>query len=206
MSNDAVYAAGLLNRALDPATQPREIQAFLQAEWTLLRETITHRVRVIDIGCGTGRHLLALGNRLGLGLGVDYERSYVAEAGRRAPHHVHFVAGDATAVPARGVFDFAVCLTNTWGTMSDKAGVLREMRRVAPKPGTRLLSVYALASVPPRREWYSRLGHSVVRETNEYLESDGGFRSEHFDEDRLRSFVEDCLIRPLTAIAYAVTF
>ena len=98
MSNDAVYAAGLLNRALDPATQPREIQAFLQAEWTLLRETITHGVRVIDIGCGTGRHLLALGNRLGLGLGVDYERSYVAEAGRRAPQHLHFVAGDATAV------------------------------------------------------------------------------------------------------------
>jgi len=206
MSNDAVYAAGLLNRALDPATQPREIQAFLQAEWTMLRETITDEVRVIDIGCGTGRHLLALQNRLEFGFGVDYERRYVAEARRRAPRHLHFVAGDATAVPARGVFEFAVCLTNTWGTMSDKVGVLREMRRVAPKPGTRLLSVYALASVPPRREWYSRLGHTVVRETSEYLESDGGFRSEHFDEDRLRSLVGDCLIRPLTAIAYAVTF
>src|SRR5579859_1711891 len=175
MSNDAVYAAGLLNRALDPATQPPEIQAFLQAEWALLDEMITDEVRVIDIGCGTGRHLLALQNRLGLGLGVDYERSYVAEAGRRAPPHVHFVTGDATAVPAGGVFDFAVCLTNTWGTMSDKAGVLREMRRVAPKPGTRLLSVYAPASVAPRREWYRRLGHTVVRETREYLRATGAF-------------------------------
>jgi len=206
MSNDAVYAAGLLNRALDPATQPPEVQAFLQAEWALLREMITDEMRVIDIGCGTGRHLLALQNRLGLGLGVDYERSYVTEAAQHAPQHVHFVASDAAAVPARGVFDFAVCLTNTWGTMSDKAGVLREMRRVAPQPGTRLLSVYAPASVPPRREWYRRLGHMVVRETSDYLESDGGFRSEHFDEDRLRRLVGDCLIRPLTAIAYAVTF
>jgi len=206
MSNDAVYAAGLLNRALDPATQPPEIQGFLEAEWAVLREMITDEVRVIDIGCGTGRHLLALQNRLALGLGVDYERSSVAEARRRAPQHLHFVAGDASAVPARGVFDFAVCLTNTWGTMSDKAGVLREMRRVAPQPGTRLLSVYTLASVPPRREWYSRLGHPVVRETREYLESDGGFRSEHFEENRLRRLVGDCLIRPLTGIAYAVTF
>ena len=32
MSNDDVYAAGLLNRALDPATQPLTIQAFLRAE------------------------------------------------------------------------------------------------------------------------------------------------------------------------------
>jgi hypothetical protein len=32
MSNEQVYAAGLLNRALDPATQPPEIHAFLQAE------------------------------------------------------------------------------------------------------------------------------------------------------------------------------
>jgi SAM-dependent methyltransferase len=206
MSNDAVYAAGLLNRALDPATQPPAIQAFLQAEWALLREMITDEARVIDIGCGTGRHLLALQNRLELGFGVDYERTYVAEARRHAPRHLHFVAGDATAVPARGVFEFAVCLTNTWGTMSDKGGVLREMRRVAPKPGTRFLSVYAPASVPPRREWYSRLGHTVVRETGEYLESDGGFRSEHFDENRVRRLVGECLIRPLTAIAYAVTF
>ena len=36
MSNDEVYAAGLLNRALDPATQPPEIQAFLRAELDLL--------------------------------------------------------------------------------------------------------------------------------------------------------------------------
>ena len=29
MANDEVYAGGLLNRALDPATQPLETQAFL---------------------------------------------------------------------------------------------------------------------------------------------------------------------------------
>src|SRR5690348_8379226 len=192
MSNDAVYAAGLLNRALDPTSQPAEIKEFLDAEYALLRKLITGGMQVIDIGSGTGRHLLGLQDRLAVGFGLDYERSYIAEARRRAPAHVHFVTADATAIPAPAMFDAAVCLTNSWGTMSDKLGVLREMRRVAPKRGTRLLSVYSAASISPRREWYRRLGHAVVAETDEYLESEGGFRSEHFTHARLRELVGEC--------------
>lgn len=207
MSNDDVYAAGLLNRALDPATQPPEIQAFLRAELDLLHDVIMQGMQVIDVGCGTGRHLLLLRDRLRLGLGVDYEHSYIAEADRRASApHLHFITCDASAIPVVAAFDFAMCLTNTWGTMSDKTGVLREMRRLAPKPGTRLLSVYSQASVPSRREWYRRLGHAVLEETGEYLVTEGGFRSEQFSETRLRSIVGDCAIRPLAGIAYVVTF
>jgi ubiquinone/menaquinone biosynthesis C-methylase UbiE len=162
---------------------------------------------VIDLGCGTGRHLLLLSTRLSLGVGVDYERSYLSEACRHAAgKHLHFIAGDAAAVPSAPAFDLAMCLTNTWGTMGDKMGVLAEMRRVAPERGTRLLSVYSTASVPARRDWYRRLGHVVLEETGEYLVTQGGFRSEHFSEARVRSLVGDCTIRPLTDIAYAVVF
>ncbi len=99
MTNDDVYAAGLLSRALDPATQPRQIQAFLRAELDLLHEVITNGMKVIDVGCGTGRHLLAFGDRLRLGLGVDYEHSYIVEAHRRArAPRLHFITCDATAI------------------------------------------------------------------------------------------------------------
>jgi hypothetical protein len=97
-------------------------------------------------------------------------------------------------------------MTNTWGTMRDKAGVLREMRRLAPRPQSRLLSVYGEASVPARREWYRRLGHAVLEVTEEFLLTEGGFRSEHFSEARLRRLVGDCEVRPLAEIAYVVTF
>lgn len=207
MSNEDVYAAGLLNRALDPATQPPEIQAFLQAEVDLLRSVVTEGMRVIDVGCGTGRHLLLLRDRLRLGIGVDYERSYIAEARLRAVgRNLHFVTGDATAIPLVPVFDVAVCLTNTWGTMSDKSGVLRGMRRVTPCPRARLLSVNSEASVQSRREWYRRLGHPVLEETDEHLLTEGGFRSEHFSEARVRNLVGECSVPPLADIAYVVRF
>jgi SAM-dependent methyltransferase len=207
MSNDEVYAAGLLNRALDPATQPPEIRSYLQAEIDLLNRMIVKEMGVIDLGCGTGRHLAMLGDRLRIGVGVDYEHTYVVAARRRVGSgQLHFVTGDATAVPIGASFDFATCLTNTWGTMSDKAGVLNEMRRLAPRPQTRLLSVYAEASVPARREWYRGLGHPVVEESTESLMTEGGFRSEHFSEARLRSLVGDCIVHPFAGIAYLVTF
>ncbi len=207
MSNEDVYAAGLLNRALDPATQPPAIRAFLQAEVDRLVEIVRGGMSVLDVGCGTGRHLVQLRDRLGIGVGVDYEHAYIVEAHRAAGvGRLHFVTGDATRLPIRTRFDVAICMTNTWGTMSDKKGVLDEMRRCAPNRGTRLLSVYAEASVPARREWYRRLGHTVWEESAEYLMTEGGFRSEHFTEQRLRSLVGDCTIRPCTDVAYLVRF
>jgi ubiquinone/menaquinone biosynthesis C-methylase UbiE len=147
---------------------------------------------LLDVGCGTGRHLATLSDRLRIGIGVDYEHTYIVEAHSRArAQHVHFVTGDATAIPIDARFDFATCLTNTWGTMGNKASVLSEMRRLARTPQTRLLSVYAEASVPARREWYRRLGHTVVEESADHLMTEGGFRSEHFSETRLRALVGD---------------
>jgi SAM-dependent methyltransferase len=160
MSNDDVYAAGLLNRALDPATQPPAISAFLREEADRLRQLVGHGSRVVDFGCGTGRHLATLAPQLALGVGIDNQPAYIAAAVRsNIPGRVHFVVADATQVPCPPVFDLAICVTNTWGTLPDKLAALAEMRRVAPDPGRRIISVYAATSIPARREWYARLNH-----------------------------------------------
>jgi SAM-dependent methyltransferase len=205
MTNDEVYTAGILNKALDPATQPEAIRAFLRAEESLVAELIQRDARVVDFGCGMGRHLIALLDRISLGVGIDYERAYIAEATRRYPGRpLHFLVADATAVPLKTEFDTALCLTNTWGTMSDKLAVLGEMRRLAPKPASRLITVYASTSVQPRREWYANMGYEVTDVTDECIVTQGGFTSEHFTENRLRSLVGECSLRRIGTIAYVV--
>lgn len=194
-----------MNRALDPATQPPAIREFLREESQQLEHRVGRGRRVIDFGCGTGRHLAALASRLALGVGLDSQRAYIAAAvdpSIRGP--LHFIVADATQVPCVPPFDLAICMTNTWGTMADKRAVLREMRRLTPDPGQRILSVYSPTSVAPRREWYACLGHKVIRETEEYLETAGGFRSEHFTVDRLRSLIGRCEIEAIGSIGYLV--
>lgn len=203
MTNDQVYAAGLLYKALDPATQPEAIRAFLRAEEMLVRKLVPKRGRIVDFGCGMGRHLIGLLDVIALGVGIDYEWAYIAEANRIKPGGpLHFLVADATRVPLRSRFDAALCLTNTWGTMSEKLAVLGEMRRLAPESGTRLITVYTPNSVAPRQQWYANLGHEVVETTAEHIRTGGGFVSEHFTEQRLRSLIGDCAISPIGDVAY----
>ena len=110
--------------------------------------------------------------------------------------------GDATAVPLASCFDAAVCLTNTWGTMSDKIAVLSEMRRLSPAAGSRIITVYAATSVPARREWYANMGYEVLDATGRMIVADGGFTSEHFTEHRLRELLGPCELHCIEDIAY----
>jgi SAM-dependent methyltransferase len=207
LDNEAVYAQGLLSRALDPSTQPPAIRAFLEDELAQLWSLLRPRSRVIDFGCGMGRHLIALDSHLGPSVGFDYETAYIEQARHAgaAARSVFFVA-DATAVPLLGPFDAAICLTNTWGTMSDKLAVLNEMRRLSPNAGTRFVTVYSPNSVAARRQWYANMGHCVLKATDCELIAEGGFSSEHFSERRLRSLLGRCELRPIADIAYLAQF
>ncbi len=205
MTNDEVYSTGLLNKALDPVTQPEAIRAFMRAEAELVRESLPSGGRVIDFGCGTGRHLIGLLDAISLGIGIDYEWTYIAEANRLKPGGpLYFLVADATRVPLDSQFDAAVCLTNTWGTMSDKLAVLGEMRRLAPEAGTRLISVFASTSVEHRRQWYANFGHEVIEITNEHILTSGGLISEHFTPERLRNLIGECKIKAIGDVAYLV--
>ena len=210
MNNDEVYAAGLLTEALDPTHQPDAIRAFLAEEEALVHDLLA-AVRgaslpaVVDLGCGTGRHLLGLARKVRLGVGIDYEPLYVREARRSAPDPaLHFFVADATRVPCRGIFDFAMCLTSSWGTMSDPQAVLTEMRRLAPEPGARFVTVYAPSSVPFRTEWYERLGHPVAEVGENFILTKDGFRSEHYGPEGIRDRMGSCVLHPIGEVAYLV--
>jgi SAM-dependent methyltransferase len=71
---------------------------------------LTPDTKVLDVGCGPGRHAHALGRR-GIPVhGVDISQRFVDIARQDAPAGVTFERLDARALPFEGAFDAAVSL------------------------------------------------------------------------------------------------
>jgi SAM-dependent methyltransferase len=66
--------------------------------------------RVLDVGCGPGRHAYALAERGLLVHGVDISRPFVELAREGAPPGTTFTVGDARALAVEGPFDAAISL------------------------------------------------------------------------------------------------
>lgn len=99
--------------------------------------------RVLDLGCGHGRHAIELARRGYRVTGVDLSESFLGVAradARAAGVEVDFVHGDIGAFEAREAFDAAVCLFDAFGFFDD-AHCLRILRNAhaALPPGAALL-------------------------------------------------------------------
>lgn len=92
--------------------------------------------RVIDIGCGDGRHILAAARRGCFAVGLDYDAGEVLKARQRlGATKVDLIVGDATRLPLRdGVFHAVIC-TETLEHLPDDAGAIREIARVLRHDG-----------------------------------------------------------------------
>lgn len=90
--------------------------------------------RVLELGCGLGELLQALGPSLGVG--VDFSREMVGRAARRHPA-LRFVHADAHAVPLAGRFD-VIILSDLANDLWDVQRVFEEAARLSG-PQTRIL-------------------------------------------------------------------
>jgi SAM-dependent methyltransferase len=92
---------------------------------------------VLDVGCGTGRHALALARR-GIGVvGIDISRRFVALASQAGEPNASFVRGDARALPvAPGSVDAAISLCQGgFGLLGDDDGEVIAQMAMAVRPG-----------------------------------------------------------------------
>lgn len=116
-----------------------------EAQFAVKNLQIPPRGSVLDLGCGTGRHSIALG-LLGFEvLGVDYLREYVDFARRRAGElmagRTQFIEGDCRNLKLERQYDATLCLYDVIGTYADDAENLRILKAIAGslKPGGRAL-------------------------------------------------------------------
>jgi SAM-dependent methyltransferase len=72
-----------------------------------------HSIKILDVGCGPGRHSLALAEKDYSVTGVDLSRRFlqIAKSGiKSGVNSCQFVRADARSLPFKAVFDWAICL------------------------------------------------------------------------------------------------
>lgn len=86
---------------------------------------------VLDVGCGTGRHVRFLKSEGRKVVGIDKSKKMIFSA--KEISNDTFIVADAHHIPFKDkVFDFVVCLGNTIGSLCP-ALAIKEMMRVARK-------------------------------------------------------------------------
>lgn len=94
--------------------------------------------RLLDVGCGPGRHAHALARRGIEVLGVDIAQRFVDLATDHAPDGATFLRADARALPFDGEFDAAISLCQGgFGLVGDDDGAVLAGIARALKPGGR---------------------------------------------------------------------
>ena len=124
---------------------------YYEQDYRYMRFLVPEGLRVLDLGCGTGRLLAEL--KPSYGVGVDISRK-MTEVARRDYAQLEFRVGDVEAPEfidtLQGPFD-VIILSDTVGALDDCQATLERLRRLCT-PDTRIIAAY-----------YSRLWYPILR-------------------------------------------
>ena len=99
--------------------------------------------RVLDLGCGNGRHLGEIANQLAFGVGIDFSLQFIRYASGQLKDrsNLRFLLADARALPvADGSFDCAYSFATLYH-VDEIEPVYAELGRVLAPGGVALLEV-----------------------------------------------------------------
>jgi SAM-dependent methyltransferase len=133
--------------------------------------------RILDVGCGAGRHTIELASRGHRVTGLDLSVPLLAEASRAAKAarvRPTFVRGDMRKLRYAGAFDAAISMFTSFGYFerpSDDRAVLRGIARALKPRGKFLMELFnrdSLVATLPSRWWQVRDDGTVVLEDNSF--------------------------------------
>lgn len=94
--------------------------ADVDALFLLLDERGVRPASVLDVACGTGRHVPSFSERVDLVVGTDASEDMLKVAIDRSPH-VEFVKADFRTMDLQRRFDLVTCLFSSVGHVADEA-------------------------------------------------------------------------------------
>ena len=109
--------------------------------------------------------------------------------------------------PRDNVFDYVICMGNTFGNMpSIKLQVLSEMKRVAKEKGKIIISVFSEKALNTQSKGLKVAGFNIIKSRNGKVYTKEGLISERFTKIQLKeifNFVNlNVKIKQLTPISY----
>jgi SAM-dependent methyltransferase len=179
-------AAERLRRCYELA--PPRAQAYLEAEIGFVLEHCVPSSRVLELGCGYGRVLGRLCERVQLAVGVDTSLASLRLAHKLIGGHaaIRLAAMDALSMGFPGrAFDLTVCVQNGISAFAcDRRLLVAEAVRVTRSGGSVVLSSYAERFWDARLEWFeAQAAHGLIGEIDPEATRDGvivcrdGFRA-----------------------------
>ncbi|RKZ26956.1 class I SAM-dependent methyltransferase [bacterium] len=126
---------------------------------------------VLDIACGSGRHVIELEKRGYEVIGIDYS-GYLISVAKRRSEKVKWVRGDMRNLPFKEYFDAAYIFFTAFGYFQDEENLktLMEVNRVLKKEGKFLLELinpFWVLDRFQRRMWFEGEGILCLEE-NEF--------------------------------------
>lgn len=131
--------------------------------------------KVLDLGCGVGRHAIPLAQKGVSVTGLDSTASYLRMARERADRaslEVRWIEGDMRRIPYKDEFDAVINCWTSFGYFTnpqDDARVLKEARKSLKPGGLLFLDVVngeRVLNDPSERDWSQSNSTYVLQETD----------------------------------------
>ncbi|UCG95827.1 MAG: class I SAM-dependent methyltransferase [archaeon] len=187
-----------------------ELKKWFEEEIKFLKENIKPGSRILDVGCGFGRHVEILAPFCDEVVGIDNNDNMVKRSEEKLAGliNVKIILEDAKKMDFEdNYFDYVICMTNTFGNLADKKiEALKEMKRVCKEGGKIFLSVFSDKAFAARLKSYKKVNFIITKIDGSTFHLYNEVVSEQFTKQELKDIFEsaglEAEIIELTPIGY----
>ncbi|QFT56820.1 class I SAM-dependent methyltransferase [Microbulbifer sp. THAF38] len=177
---------------------------YLDEESRILKNMVLKGSTLIDFGCGNGRYLRLLKDRLLFGLGIDNDPGHIKSARNLSLgiSNLQFLLADAKTYTSESRYSIAISMYNTIGNINPASKVIEVMRSVCQHNGKLIVSVFSEPSIEERVEFYQKIGFGIKRVSEKSILTDKGVESFHYSRVQISRLIPGAEIIPCSRFGW----